>query len=205
MLNKKPQTGFALIEAMVAILVMALGILGILGVQMRTLSDTQTGVRRAQAIRAIEDLSERMKVNPSALDNINSYVSGWNAAASSAACKAAPCTASALAADDIAQWKVSVKNSLPLSDANVFLVADEAAPDNHRQLGVMISWRENERSDGTAAENTAYRLPLVVSSGGANVTCPADRICHLQYIQLTSRCSVYTMAGGATNQFMCPS
>src|SRR2546429_3388547 len=34
------------------------------GTQMRTLTDTQTTVRRAQAIRLIEDLGERMKVNP---------------------------------------------------------------------------------------------------------------------------------------------
>ena len=44
------QRGVSLIESLVAIVVTALGILGILGVQMRTLADTQTGVRRAQAI-----------------------------------------------------------------------------------------------------------------------------------------------------------
>lgn len=55
---------------------MALGILGILGVQMRTLTDTQTAVRRAQAIRLIEDLGERMKVSPNALANLNGYVTG---------------------------------------------------------------------------------------------------------------------------------
>ena len=60
--------------------VMALGLLGVVGVQMRTLADTQTGVRRAQAIRLIEDLSERAKVNPSALANINEYVIGFGSA-----------------------------------------------------------------------------------------------------------------------------
>ena len=44
------QRGITLIESLVAILVTALGILGILGVQMRTLTDTQTSVRRAQAM-----------------------------------------------------------------------------------------------------------------------------------------------------------
>ena len=44
------QRGITLIESLVAIVIMALGILGILGVQMRTLADTQTGVRRAQAV-----------------------------------------------------------------------------------------------------------------------------------------------------------
>ena len=39
------QHGITLIESLVAIVVAALGILGILGVQMRTLTDTQTTVR----------------------------------------------------------------------------------------------------------------------------------------------------------------
>ena len=49
----KHQRGIALIEALIAILIIALGILGVMGVQMRTLSDTQTGVRPAQAIPLI--------------------------------------------------------------------------------------------------------------------------------------------------------
>src|SRR5690606_32281252 len=73
------QRGITLIESLVAILVTALGILGILGVQMRTLTDTQTTVRRAQAIRLIEDLGERLKVNPNALMVLGSYQSGWTA------------------------------------------------------------------------------------------------------------------------------
>ena len=66
----KRQRGITLIESMVALVIAALGILGILGVQMRTLSDTSTAVRRAQAIRLIEDLSERMRVNPNAMANL---------------------------------------------------------------------------------------------------------------------------------------
>jgi type IV pilus assembly protein PilV len=73
------QRGITLLESLIAIVVAALGILGILGVQMRTLTDTQTSMRRAQAIRLIEDLSERMKVNPNALSGINTYVTGWTA------------------------------------------------------------------------------------------------------------------------------
>ena len=41
--KKNTQRGFSLIEALVSIVILALGILGILGVQMRTLADTQTG------------------------------------------------------------------------------------------------------------------------------------------------------------------
>ncbi len=205
--QRKLQRGISLIESMVAIVVMALGILGILGVQMRTLADTQTGVRRAQAIRLIEDLSERMKVNPNALGSLGNYTTGWGAPGTPVVnCKVSACGTAQLAQYDITQWKQSVLNALPSADANVFVVADETIANNRRQLGVMISWRENERADGSASEATAYKSVFTPdSTGAAGVSCPADRSCHLQYIQLNARCAPYT-AGGASNPLVfCPS
>ena len=72
------QRGITLIESLVALVISALAILGIVGVQMRTLADTQTAVRRAQAIRLIEDLSERMRVNPNALTQITNFESTFS-------------------------------------------------------------------------------------------------------------------------------
>lgn len=199
--NKSAQHGVSLIESLVAIVVMSLGILGILGVQMRTLADTQTGVRRAQAIRMIEDLSERMKVNPNALGNMNSYKSAFAATPTAATdCKTSACTNSQLAAYDIAQWKQLVKTTLPGADAEIFVVADET-DGSRRQLGVMVSWRENERSTDTSA--TGYKTPLVASTvGGSGITCPANSSCHLQYIPLNARCAPYTL--DSTPRFYCP-
>ena len=204
LIQHRRHSGFALIEAMVALVVMSLGILGILGVQMRTLADTQTSVRRAQAIRLIEDLSERMKVNPNALGTIGSYVVGWGAPATAPNCKTAACNAQNFALSDIRQWKRLVQDSLPAADANVFEVADETVVNNHRQLGVMIRWRENERADGTAAENTAYKGVFAPDATGTATACAAGYSCHLQYIQLTSRCALYLMGGAASPAVYCP-
>lgn len=199
-LKTKHQRGIALIESLVAIVITALGILGILGVQMRTLADTQTGVRRAQAIRLTEDLSERTKVNPSALANIAQYVQGFGAAGTPPTdCKSSACDSVQLAQYDVAIWKQAVANTLPLGDAAVFISADEATPGNQRQLGVMISWRENERDTTAAAVFTPD------STGAAGISCPANRICHLQYIQLNSRCAIYTYGGPGANRYFCPS
>jgi len=197
---RQSQQGFSLIESLVAIVVMALGILGIVGVQMRTLADTQNGVRRAQAIRLIEDLSERAKINPSALDNIAKYVKGFGPAGTPPIdCKFSACNSAQLAQYDVEIWKQAIANTLPLGDAAVFMSADEATPGNQRQLGVMISWRENE-SDAAAA---AIFTPD--STGTAGVSCPANRTCHLQYIQLNSRCAIYTLGGPGANKYFCPS
>jgi len=76
--SRRRQRGISLIESLIALVVAALGILGVVGVQMRTLTDTSSTVRRAQAIRLIEDLGERMKANPNALAVIDNYLSDFS-------------------------------------------------------------------------------------------------------------------------------
>ncbi|MBA4112658.1 MAG: type IV pilus modification protein PilV [Verminephrobacter sp.] len=210
------QRGISLIESLVAIVVMALGILGILGVQMRTLADTSTSVRRAQAIRLIEDLGERMKTNPSALANLNTYVSNFAANPSVGSC-ASGCDQAQLAAYDLAVWKRTVRENLPLGKASIFLPpAESALPAGQgRQLGVMIAWRENERdnSTGTAGYKDDIDATKVraadgsLSAGGGTDTatnaCPVDHTCHLQYIPVPSRCAPYAPGTGVPFYY-CP-
>ncbi len=205
----RSQRGITLIESLVAIVVTALGILGIVGVQMRTLTDTQTSVRRAQAIRLIEDLSERMKANPAAAGNLNSYLTAFGSTPPSAPnCESpATCAPAQLATRDLRLWKDRVTAQLPLADASVFTVGDETDANNRRQLGVMISWRENERAhqgDVLGAANN-YKDPLSpAGTGAAGPTCPADKTCHLQYIHIYNRCSANADGGPANIQYFCP-
>ena len=95
------QGGMALIEALVALVVLSLGALALLGVQLRTLADTRTATHRATAIRLIGDLSERINNNPSGLSNLSAYESAWNASPSSASCASSKCDAAQLAASGI--------------------------------------------------------------------------------------------------------
>ena len=201
----QPQRGVTLIESLVALVVIALGILGILGVQMRTLTDTQTGVRRAQAIRLIEDMGERMKVNPNALANINAYVTAFADTPTLPNC-ASGCNAAQLAAYDVAVWKRIVRENLPTGQASIFVPPAESglATGLGRQLGVMIAWRENERA-GTKTDDidaTKVRAADGTFSAGATLACPADHICHLQYLPVSSRCAPY--APGGVTMYYCP-
>lgn len=217
-LPHRPQSGVSLIESLVAIVVMALGILGILGVQMRTLADTQTGVRRAQAIRLIEDLSERMKVHPNALGSINSYVIGWRtgapptAQASKLCVTSTACTHAEFAAYDLLEWKRAVERALPLGDANVFIAPGEPTAGSQRQLGVLIRWRENERDTTTAYKNDLDTASTGLGGGtgvpacNVNATSVPQYTCHLQYIPVSSRCAPHPpgVAVGPTTLYYCP-
>lgn len=191
------QNGFALIESLIAMVVMALGILGILGVQMRTLTDTSTTVRRAQAIRLIEDLSERMKVNPNAVADINTYVSGFGDTPPYPPANdcTSDCGHSDLTTMDISVWKKMVATTLPGGQASIFVPPAEAAvaEDQRRQLGIMIAWRENERDTSTGYKNDIDATKIkdganYKDQGGTAATCPDGFTCHVQYVQLAERC-----------------
>lgn len=207
----KRQRGITLIESLIAMVVAAMGILGILGVQMRTLTDTTTTLRRAQAIRLVEDFGERLKVNPNAVAMMDNYVSDFSNVPTPSSCSTG-CNKVDQAKYDLAVWKQGVANNLPMGQARIFIPAAEAgvAAESRRQLGVMISWRENERADITATEKKNIDATQVrdttsgnlISGAGSAATCPADRTCHLQFILLSARCAPYKPGSGAV-QFFC--
>jgi len=206
--SRARQRGITLIESMVALVVAALGVLGIVGVQMRTLADTQTSVRRAQAIRLIEDLSERMRANPNALDVIDSYRTAFADQPAQVDC-AAGCTRTQLASHDVAAWKLTLRNTLPLGEASIFYAKGEGAGSNpnRRQLGVMIAWRENERDSSAAYKDDIDATKVRAADGtltaaGGDISCPANKTCQLQYIPVPGRCAPYF--GDTTVQFFCP-
>ena len=188
------QRGITLIESLIAMVVMALGILGIVGVQMRALTDTQAGVRRAQAIRLIEDLGERLQSNPDALNYLSAYAASPGSAPD---CAAAACTPQQLAAFDVRQWHRNVAAALPAGSATVFIPQGGA-----RQLGVLVGWNENRFNaggkDATTAQTTALLAPMVVAgtdAAGNAVNCPDNQSCHIQYLQPTQRCAPWTVGG----------
>lgn len=195
--SSEMQKGFSLLESMIAIIVMVLGILGILGAQMKTLTDTQASVRRAQAIRLIGDLGERLQNNPDALGNLSTYTTSPK---TSNDCSSAVCTPAELATYDIKQWRTNVTNTLPGSNVNIFLPQNST-----NQLGVVIGWNENKYLQNgkelTADENDKLNTPLAIKSAtdssGTAVSCPTGLTCHLQYVQPMQRCTPWSIGGGS--------
>lgn len=202
----RSQWGVSLIESLVALVVTSLGVLGILGMQMRTLADSQITVRRAQAVRLIEDLSERIQINPGGSFALQWYVADWGDAASQACTS---CSNQELAKKDVYQWKTTVQKTLPLGDARIFFSAAEVggSDENRRQLGVIVSWRENERhhlkADGS--KDSAYTVPFnIPDNGDISGACPENSICHLQYIYVVGRCMPYQYSGENPPPIYCP-
>lgn len=175
---RRRQTGMTLLESLAALVVLAVAVLGMLGVQLRTLAETQTGVRRGQAVRLIEDFAERIKNNPGGFAQLPNYVVDWTTTPAASSCVTAACDAASLAAWDVGTWKQSVAETLPMGRACVFESSDETTAGSKRQLGVMVGWRANERD-----ASTAYLGPLKPTGAASAHACPAGLICHLVYVQ----------------------
>lgn len=200
------QRGVSLLESLIALAICVLGIMGILGMQMRTLTDSQTATRRAQAIRLIEDLSERMRVQPNASDGLRRYISAPASVVSNFDHTPEPdedCIGKhpscMLFANELRTWKRSVATNLPRgSQASVFIAPWEQDAIAPTQVGVMVSWRANESDsmtdddlnnlDTTKVRNAANDA-WISATGEDGIECPEDRICHLQYITVAARCA----------------
>lgn len=187
------QRGVSLIEALVALLVLALGILGIAGIQTRTLIESRTTNSRAIAFQMADDLLDRMQSNRAIRFNppaINPYIVNWGApAAAGQDCFTGECTGPQLAAFDLLQWKTTLANLLPQGDAQVF-----QSPTDASQFGVLIGWTQTQTKNeaaANAAQAALYANAAAVRDGtgaagtgaGAVAACPVNLICHMVYIR----------------------
>lgn len=69
MINSTNQKGVGLIEVLVALLILALGVLGFAALQLRAMDAAQEATENTVAMNTARDLAERMRVNRTALSN----------------------------------------------------------------------------------------------------------------------------------------
>ena len=182
------QRGMSLIEALVSLVILAIGVMGLLGVQLRTLTDQQQGVQRATAMRLADELFEKVKANPGNTFNMSDplgntqwiwmddYVLTWGTApANNPNCTTAACTGQQRAQFDIRQWRVRLLNALPGGDVRVLV-----SPDSERQLIVIIGWQLKE-SGADAGLLTPFTLNI--PNVAAPAACGTTHMCYVAYGQ----------------------
>jgi type IV pilus assembly protein PilV len=101
------QSGFSIVEAMVALLVLSVGMLGIAGLYVTTLRASGSALFRTHAVNFAADMADRIRANPTA----GAAYAG--AAADNDCADGSACTPAELAADDIFRWQQQVAAILP--------------------------------------------------------------------------------------------
>jgi len=167
--------GATLLEALIALAVLGLALLGMLWGQLRTLASSSDSLRRSQAILLIDDLTERMRANPVPLAQLENFRSDWGTTADdSVDCASRWCDATALARWDLARWRQAVYRQLPSGGAAVYRLQGDSSKAGTR-LGVMIGWRAAGAAPPVAAPNPMQEP--------GRPDCPQGWTCHYAVVQ----------------------
>jgi type IV pilus modification protein PilV len=149
--------GFALLDALFALLILALGVLGLLWMHQHALTQQRQQLMRSVAIGIADDLAERMHLNA---PQRSAYAKTWGQSATlSTDCSATACTRQELAAWDQMQLQQTVQTQLPEGDASVFALTDAA-----NWWGIVIAWKD---------PNETYRT----DTASGTPSCPPQMSC----------------------------
>ncbi|WP_277372794.1 type IV pilus modification protein PilV [Pseudomonas sp. AA-38] len=163
------QRGFTLIEVMVAVVILAVGLLGMASLMARSQKSNEGAYARGQATLMAYDIVERMRANivdPASSDKKYKvlFVTQSSSNAAEYALSSLPdCTAptgavpaggESRASYDIASWCASLKSSLPSVDAaNTKISFDTSKLDTlgTAMVTVRIQWQDNSK-DGSQSQ-----------------------------------------------------
>lgn len=146
----KKQTGFTLLEVMIALVIFSIGLLGLAGLQSAGIRNNQISYARTIAQQLTYDMTDRIRNNPS--------VDYSAVAGAFTNCNTGACTSATMAAFDVFEWNAAITapNS-PLKSAAGFIV------NNGNGFTISIGWDENLVGGGPAT--------------GCNPPAPAGFVC----------------------------
>ncbi len=140
--SKTEQAGFTLLEVLVALVVLAVGMLGMAGLYVESLRSGQMSISYTNAVTLAASMADRIRANATAVEAYTG-IAGGNATAGTPAGNCvngiADCSAGQLALDDWFWWYEDVKDQLPEGRlASVQVI--NAAPVN--VYTIVLQWPE---------------------------------------------------------------
>lgn len=134
--------GFSLIEVLVALFVLALGVLGAAALQMNSLKYNQTASIRTQATFLAYDIVDRMRANRKAAQN------GDYQYALSATVKP---TGNTVAQTDLNAWLTAIEQQLPEGDGGITQTG--------QVFRITVQWNE-ARTGGSTTQQFVFETQL---------------------------------------------
>lgn len=179
---KTSMSGFAMFEVLVAVFLLAIGVLGLAAVQMKTYAVTRDADYRTSAAMHAEGLAEAMRANPVRSLDASSVMS-WSfhhydsngtlttsSTLTSTDCASTNCNQEALADYDLAEFLKNLKASFPAgdvyarvcpeSDFGQLPTPDDMGCTTSGAMTIKVAWRsratqaEIKAVSGTAASGT---------------------------------------------------
>lgn len=173
------QRGLSLLESLIAMALLASAVLALLGGQLHGFSEQRASGQRADALRLVDDLTERIRGHSVAALDAMGHLIDWDddgdEISAAAACAHESCDATALLRADLRDWKQAVAQTLPFGRARLFLAdaqGDDGAASSAGLLTVVLAWHPG----GAGIDRTGE------AGGAAPIDCPPRRICQRGHV-----------------------
>jgi type IV pilus assembly protein PilV len=178
----KHTQGFSLLEVMIAVFVLALGVIGAAGLQLAAVRTTQQSGFQSVAVALASELADKMRssdavmkggdaTNPFLAVNYNSLTDPLPTAPGMCFTSAASCDANSLAKAEIYEWLIRVKELLP---GGRVLVCRDSVPydsakkaltwtctaDSSSGMTIKIGWK-SKNPDGSFIDSNGVIPPGV--------------------------------------------
>ncbi|AMK78283.1 MULTISPECIES: type IV pilus modification protein PilV [Methylomonas] len=145
--------GFTLIEVLIAMLVLALGLLGLAGLQATSLTNNVSAYNRSQATELAYDLADRIRANIAGLITYTSVLPANATAQSDCVAVSTTCTAADMAQNDLYEWNRNVTTTLPGGAGTIGV--------NSGVYTITINWDDNRDGNVNTSDpnfQTTFRL-----------------------------------------------
>jgi type IV pilus assembly protein PilV len=147
--NQHKQHGIGLVEVLVALLLLAIGVIGFAGLQVRAVAATNEAFQRSQAMAVARDAGERIRVNTVSRDAYNTTIN-WTSSTTPKDCTAANCTTAELATYDIGNIRTLAKTVGANGDARM-----QVCSGNIALHCLYIAWGNTLPVDANSADDTS--------------------------------------------------
>lgn len=129
------QSGFTLLEVLVAMLVLAIGLLGLAGLMTTSMRNNLSASHRTQATWMAYDIIDRMRAN-----RAGAVTGGYATLMGAAATCSTAVPTGTMPAQDIAAWKNQLACSLPAGTGSITFAGTRAT--------ILIQWNDSRGNQG---------------------------------------------------------
>ncbi|KGK42838.1 pilus assembly protein PilV [Nitrincola sp. A-D6] len=128
--NSRYQKGVSLIEILIALVILSVGLLGMAGLQARTLSLNHSAYQRTQAVNLSYDMADRMRANRRAALDGDYQI----------ALATANPTGNSVPDQDLREWRQIIQATLPSGNSSVAMNGDTVT--------IILQWDDSRGAEG---------------------------------------------------------
>jgi len=144
--NKQP--GFSLLEVLITVVILAIGLLGLAGLQTSGLKNNHSAYQRSQATLLAYDMIDRVRANKNIADNyLFAFMEPADATAIANCHKIVGCSADLMAENDLFEWNETLAANLPAGAGTITSAGTT--------FTITITWDDDR--DGNDANNPTFQ------------------------------------------------